>query len=151
MTSPEGLHSLFIIKKCLIQNSKIKVHQNLLKYMQINWIDIMNENDKNCQLKTNFQGCFSKKNAHFFDVWSKRKLPFRNANFFARSLLLLWCTILLTCSTARKQQSKGYKECILLYFGNVGHPPPREVARLSKMCISSLENSAAPCFTFEWL
>ena len=65
MTSPEGLHSLFIIKKCLIQNSKIKVHQNLLKYMQINWIDIMNENDKNCQLKTNFQGCFSKE-MHIF-------------------------------------------------------------------------------------
>ena len=41
-----------------------------------------------------------------------------------------------------RKQSKGYKECILLYFGNVGHPPPREVARLSKMCISSLENSA---------
>ena len=33
--------------------------------MQINWIDIMNENDKNCQLKTNFQGCFSKE-MHIF-------------------------------------------------------------------------------------
>ena len=99
----------------------------------------MNENDKNCQLKTNFQGCFSKK-MHIFLMFEANENFLLEMQIFS---LLLWCTILLTCSTARKQQSKGYKECILLYFGNVGHPPPREVARLSKMCISSLENSAA--------
>ena len=72
-----------------------------------------------------FKVAFLKKNAHFFDVWSKRKLPFRNANFFSTTTTLTRSLMhnfaYLQYSYPRKQ-SKGYKECILLYFGNVGHP-----------------------------
>ena len=107
----------------------------------------MNENDKNCQLKTNFQGCFSKK-MHIFLMFEANENFLLEMQIFSLAPCCFFdaqfCLLAVQQGSSKVRDTKNVFCCILEMQATL-----RRVARLSKMCISSLENSAAPCFTFE--